>query len=73
MESPFDSILFDRQFVALLLMSIIGKEKLVNNSYSKLETRYVKGKVSHFDLKNITFNILLISPRYRYFQASSEE
>lgn len=43
-EVPFNSILYDSKFVDLMLVAIIGKDRLINNQYSKNEMRFIKGK-----------------------------
>lgn len=41
--SPLNSILFDGKFVALLLISVIGKERFAADTFSKAEMRFIKG------------------------------
>lgn len=41
---PFGSILFDSKFVALLLVGVIGKERLAADNFVKADMRFIKGR-----------------------------
>lgn len=40
---PFNTILYDRRFVGLLLTKVIGKENLANLDNSKKKVKFVQG------------------------------
>lgn len=42
-ETPFNSVLFDAKFVELVLVQIIGKEKLIGDNHLKKEMRFIQG------------------------------
>lgn len=70
-QEVFNGVIYDAKFVELLMVGVIGKKQLVENTFNKKDMRFIQG--NKFGIFIDLCRTLLNAHFFRYFCSTSQK